>query len=43
MINWDSENKQWGRYIKNEKGLTVALKCLHNSHNITVEFLREVR
>ena len=39
---WDSENNQWnrsGRYGIDE----VALKCLHNSQDITLEFLREVR
>ncbi len=36
---WDYENKQWIR--KGEE--TVALKCLHNSHDITTEFLREVQ
>ena len=35
---WDSENNQWKRY-GNAK---VALKCLHNSQDITPEFLREV-
>src|ERR1051325_1551653 len=36
---WDSENNQWKR--KGE--IDVALKCLHNSQEITAEFLREVR
>ena len=36
---WDFENKQFKREGKTE----VALKCLHNSQNITAEFLREVR
>ena len=36
---WDSENNQWKRV-----GIVdVALKCLHNSQDITDEFLREVR
>jgi ribosomal protein L37AE/L43A len=39
--NWDSENNQWKRDTK--YGRKVALKCLHNSQNITVEFLNEVR
>ena len=35
---WDEDSKQ------KRKGKTeVALKCLHNSQNITAEFLREVR
>ena len=39
IYRWDSEDNQWKR-----DGITdVALKCLHNSQNITVEFLREVR
>ena len=37
--NWNSENNQWERY----KNRLVALKCLHNSQDITVEFLKEVR
>ena len=45
---WDSENNQWKRYKQNEEykcgeGHPVALKCLHNSQDITDEFLREVR
>ena len=36
---WDSENNQW----KREENCLVALKCLHNSQDITVEFLKEVR
>ena len=39
---WDSENNQWKRYT-NYRDRAVALKCLHNSQNITAEFLREVR
>ena len=41
--SWDSENIQWKRYKSNEKDYPVALKCLHNSQDITAEFLREVR
>ena len=37
---WDSENNQWYR---SGYGHPVALKCLHNSQDITVEFLNEVR
>ena len=37
---WDSENNQWKRSGGERK---VALKCLHNSQDITDEFLREVR
>ena len=39
---WDYANLQFTRK-KDEKGSPVALKCLHNSRDITVEFLREVR
>jgi len=42
---WDSENNQWKRektYL-NHPNYPVALKCLHNSQNITTEFLSEVR
>jgi hypothetical protein len=40
---WNSENNQFTRRKDNEKGHPVALKCLHNSKDITVEFLKEVR
>ena len=36
---WNSENNQWIRYGI----MDVALKCLHNSQDITDEFLRVVR
>ena len=36
---WDYENNQWKRTGETK----VALKCLHNSQDITAEFLREVR
>ncbi|UZO13051.1 uncharacterized protein OCT59_004557 [Rhizophagus irregularis] len=36
--SWDSEKNQWHRLMHKE----VALKCLHNSQNITTEFLREI-
>ena len=35
---YDSENNQWTRVGI----IPVALKCLHNSQDITVEFLKEV-
>jgi hypothetical protein len=41
--DWDSENNQWKRYKENKESHPVALKCLHNSQDITDEFLREVR
>jgi hypothetical protein len=44
MSKWDSENNQWIR--KKEWGVygnfPVVLKCLHNSQDITSDFLREV-
>ena len=40
---WDSENNQFIRKKDDEKGHPVALKCLYNSQDITVEFLKEVR
>ena len=43
IIYWDSENNQWFRYEEDKGGYPVALKCLHNSQDITAEFLREVR
>ena len=36
-------NNQFTRKKDDEKGHPVALKCLNNSKDITVEFLREVR
>jgi hypothetical protein len=41
--SWDYKNNQFTRKKDNEKGHPVALKCLYNSQDITVEFLREVR
>jgi hypothetical protein len=40
---WSSENNQFIRKKDVEKGHPVALKCLHNSQDITVEFLRKVK
>ena len=39
ISGWDSENNQWTRY----GDMMVALECLHNSKDFSVEFLREVR
>ncbi|EXX64131.1 kinase-like domain-containing protein [Rhizophagus irregularis DAOM 181602=DAOM 197198] len=41
---WDSENNQWERkeYWIQHKNFPVVLKCLHNSQNVTSEFLREI-
>ncbi|CAB4396397.1 unnamed protein product [Rhizophagus irregularis] len=36
--DWDYENDQWKRDSKTK----VALKCLHNSQDITADFLKEV-
>ena len=35
-------NKNKGKYVKSSPNYKVALKCLHNSQNITNEFLNEV-
>ena len=43
ICDWDSENNQWKRYKVVEKGHPVVLKCLHDSQDITIEFIREVR
>src|SRR5215469_9267811 len=39
---WNSENNQWNRN-KSYNESRVVLKCLDNSQDITVKFLREVR
>ena len=40
---WDYETNQWERHNKSIYGdMYVALKCLNNSKNITLEFLNEV-
>jgi hypothetical protein len=42
---WDSENNQWKRskyWDKDYENYPVVLKCLHNSQDITAEFLKEV-
>ncbi|POG78613.1 kinase-like domain-containing protein [Rhizophagus irregularis DAOM 181602=DAOM 197198] len=38
ISSWDYDNNQW----KREGETKVALKCLHNSQDITAEFLKEV-
>ena len=40
ILYWDSKNNQWER--KKTYNPVVTLKCLHNSQNITAEFLSEV-
>ena len=40
IYRWDFGNNQWKRISNN---YPVALKCLHNSQEITAEFLKEVR
>jgi hypothetical protein len=39
---WDFENDRWKRGKKNSETYSVALKCLHNSQDITTEFLKQV-
>jgi hypothetical protein len=42
---WDSENNQWNRsknWTEEYENFPVVLKCLHNSQDITSEFLKEV-
>ena len=42
--DWNSENNQWRRkktYLDGPN-FPVVLKCLHNSQNITADFLNEV-
>ncbi|PKC03052.1 kinase-like protein, partial [Rhizophagus irregularis] len=41
---WDSLSNQWWRKKKwiGHENFPVVLKCLHNSQNITSEFLREI-
>ena len=41
---WDSENNQWKRdkTYREHPNFPVVLKSLHNSQNITVDFLNEV-
>jgi hypothetical protein len=36
---WDNGYKNWERHYSNE---FVALKCLYNSENVTLEFINEV-
>ncbi|GBB97954.1 hypothetical protein RclHR1_03100016 [Rhizophagus clarus] len=43
--SWDSKNNQWKRskyWCKGYENYPVVLRCLHNSHDITAEFLREI-
>ena len=42
-LEYNYNNNQFIREKDNKKGHPVVLKCLHNSQDITVEFLREVR
>ena len=37
--HWDNENKNWKREHQN---ISVALKSLNNSENVTLEFINEV-
>ena len=43
ILSWDYENNRWRRGKYYDESHPVALKCLHNSQDITDEFLREVR
>ena len=44
ISRWSFENNQWKRKTayRDLTNYPVALKCLHNSQNITAEFLKEV-
>ncbi|RIA85962.1 kinase-like domain-containing protein [Glomus cerebriforme] len=43
IYSWDPKNNKWKRSKHYEyQQVHVVLKCLHNSQNITAEFLREV-
>ncbi|UZO22854.1 uncharacterized protein OCT59_015203 [Rhizophagus irregularis] len=45
ILDWNLENNQWERSKKSSKtyeNYPVVLKCLHNSQDITAEFLREI-
>ncbi|RGB27754.1 kinase-like domain-containing protein [Rhizophagus diaphanus] len=42
---WDFENNKWirsKRWFREYKNFPVVLKCLHNSQDITSDFLREI-
>ncbi|GES93918.1 kinase-like domain-containing protein [Rhizophagus clarus] len=39
---WDFEKNRWKRGKKGNETYLVALKCLHNSQDITAEFLKEI-
>ncbi|CAB4426317.1 unnamed protein product [Rhizophagus irregularis] len=43
--SWDFENNKWTRskyYCEEYENFPVVLKCLHNSQDITSDFLREI-
>ncbi|UZO06916.1 uncharacterized protein OCT59_027221 [Rhizophagus irregularis] len=43
--SWDSENNKWKRskyWFREYENFPVVLKCLHNSQDITADFLREI-
>ncbi|UZO22817.1 uncharacterized protein OCT59_015166 [Rhizophagus irregularis] len=44
ICEWDSINDQWERIdsLAGHKNFPVVLKCLHNSQDMTSEFLREI-
>jgi hypothetical protein len=39
LIKWDDEKQNWKRHNEN---MFVALKCLDDSKNVTLEFMNEV-
>ncbi|UZO03872.1 uncharacterized protein OCT59_024273 [Rhizophagus irregularis] len=42
---WDFENNKWRRskyWAEDYENFPVVLKCLHNSQDVTVDFLREI-
>jgi hypothetical protein len=39
LTKWDDEKQNWKRHNEN---MFVALKCLDNSKNVTLEFMNEV-
>jgi hypothetical protein len=39
IVDWDDKNKNWSRIYQN---MSVALKSLNNSKNVTLGFINEV-
>ncbi|GBC45467.2 kinase-like domain-containing protein [Rhizophagus irregularis DAOM 181602=DAOM 197198] len=45
IYKWDFENNKWIRsknWVEDYENFPVVLKCLHNSQDITIDFLREI-